>query len=68
MTEEEFQGQFQSHRIWWDYDPLKGNESPLEYKSEDWGWLEGRPVAVDYSVPAAAPKGEIEEILRNRAS
>lgn len=35
----------------WDYIP--GEDScPFEPKASDWGWLEGRLVALDYSTPA----------------
>lgn len=35
----------------WDYRP--GEDScPFEPKASDWGWLEGRMVALDYSTPA----------------
>jgi hypothetical protein len=35
----------------WDYMP--GEDScPLEPKPSDWGWFEGRMVALDYSAPA----------------
>jgi hypothetical protein len=35
----------------WDYMP--GEDScPFEPKASDWGWLEGRMVALDYSTPA----------------
>ncbi|MCP2216207.1 hypothetical protein ABIF16_008148 [Bradyrhizobium elkanii] len=35
----------------WDYIP--GEDScPFEPKASDWGWLEGRMVALDYSTPA----------------
>jgi hypothetical protein len=32
----------------WDYRG-PGDDSPLEPKANDWGWLDGRPVAVDYA-------------------
>jgi hypothetical protein len=35
----------------WDYMPGEDSE-PFEYKATDWGWFEGRLVAVDYSTPA----------------
>jgi hypothetical protein len=36
----------------WDYMP-GGEEDPCEYeKPSDWGWLDGRLVALDYSAPA----------------
>jgi hypothetical protein len=34
----------------WDYVPPDETE-PFEYKPSDWGWLDGRPVALDYSAP-----------------
>lgn len=35
----------------WDYMP--GDDScPFEPKASDWGWYEGRRVALDYSTPA----------------
>ena len=35
----------------WDYMP--GEDScPFEPKASDWGWFEGRMVALDYSTPA----------------
>jgi hypothetical protein len=33
----------------WDYHPNDEMESPFEYKAANWGWLDGRPVAIDYS-------------------
>jgi hypothetical protein len=35
----------------WDYVP-PDETAPFEYKSSDWGRLEGRLVALDYSAPA----------------
>jgi hypothetical protein len=35
----------------WDYMPGEDGE-PFEYKASDWGWIEGRLVALDYSTPA----------------
>ncbi len=35
----------------WDYMPGEDSE-PFEYKATDWGLLEGRLVALDYSTPA----------------
>jgi hypothetical protein len=32
----------------WDYVP-PDESAPFEYKRSDWGWLDGRVVAVDYS-------------------
>ncbi len=34
----------------WDYAP-PDESCPFEYKSSDWGWLNGRLVALDYSAP-----------------
>jgi hypothetical protein len=36
----------------WHYDPSTGEREPFEYKESDWGWLDGRLVAIDYSAPA----------------
>jgi hypothetical protein len=36
----------------WDYMPLDDEGEPFEYKPSDWGWLDGRVVALDYSAPA----------------
>jgi hypothetical protein len=36
----------------WDYQPADGDECPFEWKPSDWGWLNGRLVALDYSTPA----------------
>jgi len=35
----------------WDYRGPGDVESPFEWKPSDWGWLDGRIVAVDYSTP-----------------
>jgi hypothetical protein len=35
----------------WDYMPGEDG-CPFEPKASDWGWLEGRMVALDYSTPA----------------
>jgi hypothetical protein len=35
----------------WDYDPRDGESEPFEYKASDWGWLDNRLVALDYSTP-----------------
>ena len=38
----------------WDYHPFDGDgECPFEFqKPDDWGWLAGKLVAVDYATPA----------------
>jgi hypothetical protein len=41
----------------WDYMPGEDGE-PFEYKATDWGWFDGRLVAVDYSTPAFDGPGE----------
>jgi len=38
----------------WDYVP-PDETAPFEYKASDWGRLEGRLVALDYSAPALRP-------------
>lgn len=38
----------------WDYVPPDETQ-PFEYKASDWGWLDGRLVALDYSAPALWP-------------
>lgn len=43
-----------------DWDCMPGGEDePFEYKASDWGKLDGRLVAVDYSAPALAEEGEV---------
>ena len=45
----------------WDYMP--GEDScPFEPKACDWGWFEGRKVALDYSTPAWEADGVIDEV------
>jgi hypothetical protein len=34
------------------WDARTGEESPFESKEADWGWYQGRLVALDYSTPA----------------
>jgi hypothetical protein len=36
----------------WDYMPPNDDEHPFEFKASDWGWLDGRLVALDHSAPA----------------
>jgi hypothetical protein len=36
----------------WNYEPRDGESAPFEYKASDWGWLDGKLVAVDYGAPA----------------
>jgi hypothetical protein len=47
MSEEEYQEVFEA----WDYMPGEDG-CPFEPKACDWGWFEGRRVALDYSTPA----------------
>lgn len=47
MSEEAYQEAWEA----WDYMP--GEDScPFEPKAADWGWFDGRMVALDYSTPA----------------
>jgi hypothetical protein len=41
----------------WDYMPGEDG-CPFEPKASDWGWFEGRMVALDYSTPAWEPDPE----------
>ena len=51
----------------WDYMPGE-NGCPFEPKACDWGWFEGRKVALDYSTPAWEEDDTDEDLLaRNRA-
>ena len=47
MSDEEYQEAFEA----WDYMPGEDG-CPFEPKACDWGWFEGRRVALDYSTPA----------------
>jgi hypothetical protein len=52
MSAEEYQEAWET----WDYGP--GEDScPLEPKADDWGWFNGRMVALDYSTPAWEDEG-----------
>ena len=52
LSEEEAE-QHRQNDTFPDWDYLPGGEGcPFEYKSSDWGKLDGRLVAVDYSAPA----------------
>ena len=35
----------------WDYVPPNDEGQPFEWKPSDWGWLDGRLVALDYAAP-----------------
>jgi len=50
----------------WDYHPLDGDgECPFEFhKRDDWGWLDGKLVALDYANPSF-PDPEVLERSRN---
>jgi hypothetical protein len=50
----------------WDYHPLEGDgECPFEFhKPDDWGRLDGKLVAMDYSAPALADPDEISEVKK----
>jgi hypothetical protein len=42
------------------WDCMPGEDScPFEPKASDWGWFEGRRVALDYSTPAWQPDGGV---------
>src|SRR3979490_965638 len=43
----------------WDYMP-GGEGCPFEPKACDWGWFEGRRVALDYSTPAWQADEEVQ--------
>jgi hypothetical protein len=43
----------------WEYIPGEDG-CPFEPKASDWGWFEGRRVALDYSTPAWETNGEID--------
>jgi hypothetical protein len=51
----------------WDYHPLDGDgECPFEFhKPDDWGWFDGKLVAVDYSAPAIADPNEVRRLIKN---
>jgi hypothetical protein len=50
----------------WDYHPPDDVACPFEHdKPDDWGRINGRLVAVDYA-GLVGPKGETEELRRNR--
>jgi hypothetical protein len=52
LTEQEYEDLMDGDRFPdWDYMPSDGVSQPFEYKRSDWGWLDGRLVAVDYSAP-----------------
>jgi hypothetical protein len=44
-------GTYERMALDWDYRPGEDG-CPFEPKASDWGWYEGRMVAVDYSTPA----------------
>jgi hypothetical protein len=52
MSYEEYEEAFEA----WDYMPGEDG-CPFEPKACDWGWLEGRMVALDYSTPAWEDQG-----------
>jgi hypothetical protein len=47
----------------WDYMPGEDG-CPFEPKACDWGWFEGRRVALDYSTPAWEADGDFDEVSR----
>jgi hypothetical protein len=52
MSYQEYEDAFEA----WDYRPGEDG-CPFEPKASDWGWLEGRMVALDYSTPAWGDRG-----------
>ena len=57
MSEEEYRNAGQT----WDYMP--GEDScPFEPKACDWGWFQGRKVALDYSTPARKNDDEADGV------
>jgi hypothetical protein len=45
------------------WDDMPGEDGcPFEPKTCDWGWFDGRRVALDYSTPAWEADGEIDEV------
>ena len=46
----------------WDYMPPNDEGQPFEFKASDWGWLDGRLVAVDYSAPALFENSAVDEM------
>jgi hypothetical protein len=48
----------------WDYASGDDETAPFEYKGADWGWLDGRLVAVDYAVKAHLDSGTSGERWR----
>ena len=46
----------------WDYRPGEADEP---HKASDWGWLQGRLVALDYSTPAHITRAEINEMVKS---
>jgi hypothetical protein len=67
LTQSEFDQLYKTNGLPdWDYHPLDGDgECPFEPKQPDWGWLDGKLVAVDYSAPAIADPDEMQERMRN---
>jgi hypothetical protein len=54
MTQEEFNDLYRRNELPdWDYlAPANDREPcPIEGKASDWGWLNGKPLAVDYAEP-----------------
>jgi hypothetical protein len=51
MTHDEHRKYVQDARLIdrWNYRGPGDDETPFERKANDWGWLDGKPVAVDYA-------------------
>ena len=50
MTEGDFRQHVLAGLYWaWDYRGPDDDDTPFEPQAKDWGWLDDRPVAVDYA-------------------
>lgn len=47
----------------WDYMPGGNDAEPFEYKRSDWGYLGGKMVALDYSMPAHLTPAEKADLI-----
>jgi len=52
----------------WDYLPWDAEPDQFEWKASDWGWLDGKLVALDYSTPALTTAEELEELIAGRSA
>jgi hypothetical protein len=42
----------------WDYDGIGDEGHPFEWSAGDWGWLDGKLVALDYAAPEEPPPAD----------